>query len=87
MPTKRGDSHTDSGSIWMALWPVFGIAVCCGGPALAAWLASAGVLAAVAVWWRDAGSWLWALVTAVTAGLLVLAWTRRRRPTRVRRNP
>lgn len=49
-------SRGASGAGWVAL-PVFGALVCCGGPAVASWLAASGLMAALGAWWSHDGIW------------------------------
>lgn len=79
--TKPSDA-TSSGSAWMVVLPALGIAACCGGPTVAAWIASAGVVAALGALWHGIGTWVWWAIFGF--GVLTVAAALR---SRARRTP
>ncbi len=79
----RSKKSAEGSGWWMAI-PVVGMLFCCGGPVLVAWLASAGVIAALGTWWAGSGHW-WLMSGAIVGVLalvgigLGLRWRRRGR--------
>ena len=62
--------------------PVVGVLLCCGGPVIGAWLASAGLLAVVGSWWAGAGHWFIVGIAVVVVVGGIGVWVMRRRAAR-----
>jgi hypothetical protein len=74
----REGYRADSGGVgWGMVLPFLGVGLCCGGPALIAWLTSAGVAAAIGAWWSGAAPW--AIGVAGVAAAALSWWRSRRR--------
>jgi hypothetical protein len=73
---------SDRGFWALGLLPM-GALVCCGGSALAGWLASIGLVSAVGVWWAHLGAGGWLGVAVLLFGGWGALWyglTRARQP-------
>jgi hypothetical protein len=75
-PAPAADKKDRSG--WLMALPVVGMLLCCGGPVLGAWLASAGLLAVIGSWWAGDGHWFVLALAAVLVGVATWRWTRTR---------
>jgi hypothetical protein len=81
---KTAASDRGSWALW--LMPL-GALVCCGGPALAGWLASVGLAGVLGVWWTHVGTAGWLALGLLLVALCGGVWywrVRARRPYRPR---
>lgn len=76
-PPTPEDTKGRSG--WLMAIPVIGVFLCCGGPVIGAWLASAGLLAVIGSWWSGVGHWLILGIAVVVSGGGSWWWSRNRR--------
>lgn len=76
-PTRRRAG--EARGWWMAI-PLVGLLLCCGGPLIAGWIVSTGVVVAFGAWWTGIGHWiLGGMVAMLLMGGGALAWLRRQR--------
>ena len=76
-PTQR---RAREGSGWWMAIPLVGLLLCCGGPLIAGWMVSAGVVVAFGAWWTGTGHWvLGGMAAILLMGGGAFVWVRRQR--------